>query len=983
MTRSVTTQWDNDEKHSYIGMNAHWQDISGIDEQGNSILSYQIADEWASKPDLNPDNMHYITTQITEYNYLTAGKWLITPKFHKTIYYSREIPDKIIEQTAYTYNEQGLPKTSTFYPQGNKNSMLALETNYNEYDPYGNLKKTTLSAINQPNMTDRVTNFEYDETNRFLAIKNIKMTTGDDWIVYYKYDHKLGLLKSETMIDGNVTSFVYNSFGSLVETIHPDGTSDIFNLNWCKPGPSVPNYATYASTQFTLPFGSEDKWNEKSVYYDAYGRKLRETVKNIQGKVIYNDYEYNLEGQLERVYEPYYIADGKGLFTMYRYDELGRLIETILPDKSIDNITYLGRKTLTSRTKGDINITDETVVNIMGDTDMKKDAVMTINYNYDGKRRLRQTYVGTSVTEITYDEAGNRSQLIDPNAGTITYAFNAFGELTSQTDANGNNTKLTYIDGRTDQKVITSNGATLTYNYTYYLLNSDNGFGQIASESCSNGTSVSYNYDELGRIAQKSETINQNIFTFGYTYNPASGMPETYTYPSGFKLKYAYNQRGDMTGISGFFGSYWAGLWTGYLQNQRGQWAQHQTPAGVTTLQYDNFGFPSQTVSQKSLGNPVQDLRYQFNSTTGNLSWRRDALKNFREDFTYDGDLHSRLTGWCVNNQTVVAMQYLANGNISQKSDVSTAAASYRYEHPQGKPHAVTSVAQPTAAFVSAAPEQSITYTPYNKVSFISDTYPNGRSYELDITYGPDQQRKYSRLEEDEGVGMPLITETYFLDQYETKRMLPSTEQKIHYLSGPTGLFGIMVQRGSSKQMYYVLTDYQGSITGITDASGNLLENLSYDPWGRRRNPNNWTDYTVQPSMFDRGYTGHEHLDQFGLINMNGRVYDPFLARFLSPDPFVQAPEYSQNYNRYSYAWNNPLKYTDPSGEFIHLIIGAAIGGIANWIANGAQFNAAGLGHFGIGALAGGLGAGIGAGFGALASGAGHFSFMSSAALGA
>ncbi|MBZ0244304.1 MAG: DUF5675 family protein, partial [Bacteroidales bacterium] len=116
---------------------------------------------------------------------------------------------------------------------------------------------------------------------------------------------------------------------------------------------------------------------------------------------------------------------------------------------------------------------------------------------------------------------------------------------------------------------------------------------------------------------------------------------------------------------------------------------------------------------------------------------------------------------------------------------------------------------------------------------------------------------------------------------------------------------------------------------------------------------------------------------------MNGRVYDPFLARFLSPDPQLQSPDYSQNYNRYSYAWNNPLKYTDPSGEFIHLVIGAAIGGVFNWLANGAQFNAAGLGHFGVGALAGGLGAGIGAGFGALASGAGHFSFMSSAALGA
>ena len=105
-----------------------------------------------------------------------------------------------------------------------------------------------------------------------------------------------------------------------------------------------------------------------------------------------------------------------------------------------------------------------------------------------------------------------------------------------------------------------------------------------------------------------------------------------------------------------------------------------------------------------------------------------------------------------------------------------------------------------------------------------------------------------------------------------------------------------------------------GSLTAISDATGNLVESQSYDPWGRRRNADDWNDYNVTSTLFDRGFTGHEHLPQFGLINMNGRVYDPFLARFLSPDPFVQAPGNPQNYNRYSYALNNPLKFTDPSG---------------------------------------------------------------------
>jgi len=972
MTRSVTNQWDNDTKHSYIGMNALWQGMGelDIDDFGNSKRSYQIADEWASKPSLDYEKMHYITTHKAEYNYPTADEWLITPKFHQTIYHSKEIPGELIEKTAYTYKTSGLTETSTYYPQANTNSKLALQTSYDQYDIYGNLQQKTVSAINDPTLADRVTKFKYDETSRFLAQKTIEMTAGDDWIVKYKYDNKLGLLSSETMIDGNATIYHYNSFGSPTKTIHPDGTTDHVMMDWCKPGLGVPKYATYTSTQYTQPFDSEDKWYEKSVYYDSFGRKLRELAKNIQEKIIFNDYEYNLKGQLERAYEPYYIADGKSLFTLYHYDELGRLNETILPDKSIDSIIYLGRKTLTSRTKGDIRIATETFVNIMGDTDMKKDAVMTINYNYDGKRRLRETYVGLTATEITYDEAGNQQSLIDPDAGTINYTYNAYGELISQTDANGNQTLVTYEDGRLDSKTLSNQHETITYDYDYYLASTQNGFGQLMEERCNNGTSIAYTYDALGRISEKTETINQNIFTFGYAYNKSTGMLETYTYPSGFKLKYVYNQRGDMSSILGFFETYWFGLWSGTQQNQRGQWTSYGGPSLFNTNFYDDYGYPSRTVvlnlHTKAF---AQDYRYGFEPATGNLSWRTDAIKGLPESFTYDGDLHSRLTGWSINGQNLAELQYQPNGNISRKTDVSAATDSYHYQHPQGKPHAVTSVSQPTPAFVSAAPEQSISYTPFNKVSFISNTYPNGRNHEFHITYGPDNQRKFSLLAEDQGVGMPLLTETYYLGQYETKRNLPSTEQKIHYLSGPTGLFGILVQQGSSEQLYYVLKDHLGSITGIADPSGNILEDLSYDPWGRRRNAYDWTDYNVGFTRFDRGYTGHEHLSQFGLINMNGRVYDPFLARFLSPDPQLQSPDYSQNYNRYSYAWNNPLKYTDPSGEFIHLIIGAAIGGVFNWIANGAQFNAAGLGHFGVGALAGGLTAGIGAGVGAALAG--------------
>ena len=109
-----------------------------------------------------------------------------------------------------------------------------------------------------------------------------------------------------------------------------------------------------------------------------------------------------------------------------------------------------------------------------------------------------------------------------------------------------------------------------------------------------------------------------------------------------------------------------------------------------------------------------------------------------------------------------------------------------------------------------------------------------------------------------------------------------------------------------------------------------VTQGLSFDAFGQRRNTN-WTSMTTNQLLgFDtsntrRGYTGHEHMDETGLIHMNGRVYDPLLGRFLSADRFVQAPRNTQSFNRYSYVVNNPLSYTDPSGfEFVLLnVVGA------------------------------------------------------------
>jgi RHS repeat-associated protein len=162
----------------------------------------------------------------------------------------------------------------------------------------------------------------------------------------------------------------------------------------------------------------------------------------------------------------------------------------------------------------------------------------------------------------------------------------------------------------------------------------------------------------------------------------------------------------------------------------------------------------------------------------------------------------------------------------------------------------------------------------------------------------------------------------YYSINYEKEIRPNNAVRELNYIYAGDGLAAIFVRNNSTVSnndtMYYVYKDHLGSICYITDGTGSVKHRMSYDAWGKRRNPKDWTYNFVlpanYPTLFDRGYTQHEHLDEIELINMNGRMYDPVLGRFLSPDIVVQSAENTQSYNRFSYAVNNPLKYIDING---------------------------------------------------------------------
>ena len=262
----------------------------------------------------------------------------------------------------------------------------------------------------------------------------------------------------------------------------------------------------------------------------------------------------------------------------------------------------------------------------------------------------------------------------------------------------------------------------------------------------------------------------------------------------------------------------------------------------------------------------------------------------------YLGNTHSQIVYDALSRMT------------SKQADGQTVFANADFTGVSGqpvRPHAMKSAETAEGVFPTAS--QTITYTSFDKVKSIAE---GGNT--LAYTYGFDQQR-IRMVEETDGL---TRTKDYVgVCEYITEDDGENTSEKtLTYLVGPYGVFAVVEQQDNEESMHYILKDHLGSWTTITDSQGNVEQELSFDAWGNMRDPETWcVDASMRP-MFDRGYTGHEHLNGFGLINMNGRMYDPVMSSFLSVDRYVQQPDNSQGFNRYAYCMYNPLKYVDLSG---------------------------------------------------------------------
>ncbi len=309
------------------------------------------------------------------------------------------------------------------------------------------------------------------------------------------------------------------------------------------------------------------------------------------------------------------------------------------------------------------------------------------------------------------------------------------------------------------------------------------------------------------------------------------------------------------------------------------------------------------------------------------------------ETFTYDN--LDRLTSWTNPLAgTLDSNTYDNRGRITQNNKLGTVAYNANFNTGIYQKKEITLTAD-GASYYNELPKQLVTYNMFKSPISINESDKGSTAF----TYNSHLSRQTMQFGYQ--VTTPGAAGTYFktknyTDDGTVEIIKTPTEITIRTFVGGDA-YGAPLYLETTKTIasgaivdkkYYLHRDYLGSIIAISDATGVAVERRQFDAWGNlaklQKNgvavvvPTNGTGAGLM--MLDRGYTSHEHLAEVGLIHMNGRLYDPVLRSFLMPDNFIQQPENTQNYNRYSYVLNNPLMYTDSSGEAYELLVAIGIG---------------------------------------------------------
>jgi len=813
-------------------------------------------------------------------------------------------------------------------------STLLQQTTYT-LDGFGN---RTVAQVSGSNFTTRTSHASYDTQGRFI----LTATDALGHVQHYTSDPAFGGLLTHTDLNGLVTSWTYDTFGRKTLEVRPDGTKTAGAYFYCSgvaggsySCPTNGAFVTQATPQNTAT--GLQNGPRAVVYFDYLNRPIATDVQGFDGCVIRSSTIFDANGRVYQTSRPYFVATagicsaGTPKWTTNTYDDLGRITLAVMPDASHTTYAYHG---LVSSVTNNLSQTTTTTKNPQGLAATIADALThNTSYVYDAFNNLLSvTDPSGNATRNTYDIRGDKTASNDPDMGSWSYTYDGLGELLTQTDAKSQVTTLTYdLLGRVTQRAETGLTSTWTWDTATH------GVGLLASAATSGGYSRVMTYDTISRPATTTLTIGSSNYTYTTTYDTTTGKIATVTYPSTFATLSVYNALGYPSQIKD--SSTGSALWTANTLDAELHLLQQTQGNGVVTNQtFDaNTGLP-QTLRAGTSG-AVASFDYGFD-TIGNLVSRADNNESYTERFCYDQ--LNRLTSYQLTTSTscplsgsgAKSVSYDALGNITNKSDVG--AYTYPTSGPSSvRPHAVSSI----AGTVNGVVNPNYHYDANGNMDCVyTGSYPTGcsgggavrkivsTSFNMadTITQGTTTvaftyDSEHQRITQASTVGGVTATTSYLNDP-------ASGAMSEHVSSGGSVTWHDYVQVGGQIVLQhstssapatwaYFTLDSLGSVAVIADASGAVTQRLSYDAWGKPRNPDG-SDAACGAiaSPTTRGYTNQEQIASLCLVNLNARMYDPTIGRFLSPDSEIDKPYEPQALNRFTYVDNRPLTLVDPTG---------------------------------------------------------------------
>lgn len=836
------------------------------------------------------------------------------------------------------------------------------------HDQYGN--RTLVKKHDPSNLEpDRDVTTTYTADGYFIAT----VTNAVGHTETHTYDPRFGKPTSLTGPNGLTTTWAYDAFGRQSLETRADGSTTTTAVRNCVAADNcdgtvittnqtgAPESRSYHDRLGRKVRVETDGFASGDIYardtrYDARGRVVGESSNyKIGNEAFERFWTCNVYDLLDRV-----IAtsgpdaancDNPAALPPLTSVAFNRFQTTItLHNDSGDQLKTEWRNAAGERIRVDDDLTTLTFeYDLYGNLETQ---TVTPQFTYDAQgNKVAVTNPVPVITAMNYDPRGRKTSMNDPDKGTWVYSYNAFGEMVSQTDANGQTITMKYdLLGRIKERteVLMTNPDPLLPNGQWMALNDDTtlweydtaamGKGKLARvHNPTTGYDKSLTYDLLGRPQDVTTTILGSPYTVSTSYYPQghahAGKLDTISYPTTpsplggtqrFAVQHSYDANGYPTEIRNAATSerYWQAVWV----NANGQVTGFNLGTGMSTAHvYDPATGRLMGISTSTGTTTLQDLSYQYDRI-GNLMQRKDLMQNLVEDFGYDG--MNRLTSAAVELSAapVVTKTYAydALGNITSKPDF---ADEYLYGEGNAGPHAVTTiknggVTKATYSYnangaMTSGDGRTMRYKTFGKVYSIE----RGSDYST-FAYNEAQMRIVQTSNEGTTVYLNLSKENG--NKLYEKEIKGNITTHVNYVMAGGGVIAEYRVADDTSSVSSVVTDstqfmhkdHLGSTDLITDASGNEKERMSFDPFGSRRVVTNWDDpITALVGQFSHhGFTGHEHLDELGIIHMNGRVYDPALGRFLSADPFIQEATSSQAYNRYTYVSNNPMTGTDPSG---------------------------------------------------------------------